>query len=253
MDNRINEIATAVTNCDTWSQLSVFGSWQFIVNSQCIQKALRYIPDAPVNDGIHEYTEYEAARRKAQADLEQDAAQGDFRHELPAFLALQREIEGLIYEADGESRTISDTFEFISESGPDRNRFRADYDERVRLGMKPGLTKRQFVEYEYERACNQHNQLVAKGEDAVRLCDSVRPHADRGFGDLPDWVAETLLSKAVEKLHNRWEKLELTRTNPRRTKQVRDSAEADQMLIKQALNQFGEEPGFTVDEDDSEE
>lgn len=239
----IQQMQAQITGLDTYSQLSVLGSWSFMINAACINQAMRYIPDEPVDNGIEQFTQYEAARRS----LIREAEDGNSR--LPALLALQRDLQGMIYEADGQSRGIEDTFRFITENAPKRATFEADYDNRVRMGMKPAMSKRVFVDYEYERAMAQHNKLVACGEDAVRLCETITIEDTRGYNDLPDWITESFERKLVEKLHARWEKLDLVRSNPRRQKQIRDAAAADQRLIETVLDQYGETPGF--DDDDS--
>lgn len=242
-NSTIIKLQTLLANCDTYSQLSVLGSWSFIINAACINQAMRYIPDGPVNNGIEEFTQYEAARRELIKEAEDSP--------VTALLALQRDITGMIYEADGDSRGLEATLQFLTDKAPVRKDFEAEYDNRTRMGMKPAMSKRQFADYEFERAMNQHNQLVAKGELAVRLCDTITVE-ERGIGDLPEWVAETLQRKMIEKLHARWEKLEMVRTNPRRQKQIRDSAAADQLQIARVLSEFGEEPGFDVDEEEEQ-
>lgn len=237
----IQTMQAKLTRLDTYTQLSVLGSWSFIVNAACINQAMRFVPDEPVDNGIECFTQYEAARRAMIKEAEDS-------NRVPALIALQRDLTGMIYEADGQSRGLDDTLGFLTENAPKRATFEADYDNRVRLGMKPGMSKRQFVDYEYERAMNQHNQLVAKGEHAVRLCDTITVEDTRGYNDLPEWVTESFERKFIEKLHARWEKLDLVRSNPRRQKQIRDAAAADQMQIAAVLAEYGEVPGFTEDE-----
>jgi len=230
-----------LTKLDTWSQLSVLGSWSFIVNAACINQAMRHVPDEPVDNGIEQFTQYEAARRSLLAEADTSY--------LPPLLALQRDLQGMIYEADGQGRGIEDTFKFLTEKTPKRSDFEAEFDNRARMGMRPAMTKRQFADFEYERAMAQHNKLVARGEDAVRLCETITIEDTRGYNDLPEWMTESFERKLVEKLHGRWEKLELVRTNPRKLKQMRDSAAADQRMIELVLAEYGEQPGFDADDD----
>lgn len=237
----INEMQAQITRLDTYTQLSVLGAWSFIANAACINQAMRFVPDEPVDNGIECFTQYEAARRSLIAEADTSV--------VPALIALQRDITGMIYEADGQGRGIEDTFRFLTEKAPKRADFEAEFDNRVRAGLKPAMTKRQFADYEFERAMASHNALVAKGEHAVRLCETITISDDRGYNDLPDWVSESFMRKLVEKLHSRWEKLELVRTNPRRAKQIRDAAAGDQLMIQKVLAEYGEVPGFTSDDD----
>lgn len=236
---KIANLMAKVSKLDTYTQLSILGSWSFTANAQCISQASKYVPEAPINTGIEELTQYEAARRKLLTEAETSY--------LPPFLALQRELNGMVNEADGQARGIEDTLTFLTERGPNRAQFVREYDERVRLGMKPGISRKAFADAEYERANKAHNDLVAKGEDAVRLCETVTIAEHRGYNDLPEWVAETFERKMVEKAHARWEKLEMARTNPRYPKVTRDGAAADQMLIVNLLAQYGEVPGSEED------
>lgn len=235
----IQTMQAQLSNLDTYTQLSVLGSWAFTANAAAINAAMKYIPDAPVDNGIEQFTQYEAARRSLIAEADKSY--------VPAFIALSRDLAGSIYEADGQARDLDSTLQFMMERAPVRSTFEAEYDNRVRLGMKPGMSKKQFADFEFERAMKAHNELVAKGEHAVRLCDTITIADDRGYSDLPDWVAESFYNKFIEKLHNRWEKLEMTRTNPRRRKEIRDSAAADQKLIERTLHEYDETPGFAPD------
>lgn len=236
----INRMMTEISNLDTYSQLSVLGSWSFIVNAAGINQAMKFVPDNTNESGIDGYTPYEAARRHLLREAETSY--------VPAFIALMRDVGGMITEANGEARDPNNTLEFLTSNVPSAAQFDAEFEHRRRLGMKPQISKKQFVEAEFERAMAQHNALVAKGQDAVRLLETISVKTERGYDDLPDWVAETFERKLLEKLHTRWEKLERSRTNPRYRKEIRDGAAADQMLIEQLLAEYGEKPGYSDDE-----
>lgn len=233
--NKLAKLTADVTLVDTWSQNAVYGSWNFIVSAACINAAMKYVPDAPVDTGIDTFTEYEAARRA----LIKDAGNS----QLPALLTVRRDIANLIDDANGQARGLDDTLEFLTGSAPTAKTFENDYNNRVRAGMKPAMSMKQFVEYELERAMEQYNRLVAHGEDAVRLCETFTL-AEMNADDVPEWVLDSFETKLIEKLHARWEKLEFVRCNPKRRKQIRDAAEADQMLITMVLAKYDEVPGF---------
>ena len=244
----IKEMNAQLQLLDTWTQLSVLSSWSFMVNAACINQAMRYIPDAPVDNGIEQFTVYEAARRALRKDCENG--------NMPALVELQRDVVGSIFDADGQARGLEDTLEYMVGTAPKEAEFKAEYEMRRRQGMKPAMPLRVFVQYEMERAMNQYNLLVAKGEDAVRLVDTFTPPTDDSEhetkNELPDWITESFERKLIDKLNTRWEKLEFVRTNPRRRKSERDSAKADQMMIAKVLAEYGEEPGF-ADMDDEDE
>lgn len=243
MNNRkIINMITKLQDLDSYSQLSVLGSWNFIINSAVISEAQRYVPELPEEaSGIDIYTDYEAMKRKLIKE-----ADASF---LPGLINLKLEIESAILNADGQPRSLDNTLEFLTERSPTRAQFDQEYEMRRRQGMRPQMPKKVFIDYEFERAMNQHNLLVAKGEHAILLCENITL-AD---GELPDWIDESFESKMIEKLHSRWEKLEFVRTNPRRKKAIRDSAQADQQMISLLLKQYGETPGFNGDFDEDED
>jgi hypothetical protein len=243
MNNRkVMNMINQLQDLDSYTQLSVLGSWNFVINAAVINAAQRYVPELPEEaSGIDPYSDYEAMQRQ----LSKDAVNST----LPGLLNLQREIVSAIYNADGQPRGLEDTLQFLADQLPTRKQFEEEYEQRRRQGMRPQMSKKTFVDYEYERARNQHNSLIAKGEQAVMFCDNVTL-AD---GELPEWVEESLEQKLIDKLHARWEKLEFVRTNPRRRKQIRDSADADQTMIKLLLAKYGEEPGFADTGDDAYE
>lgn len=245
MTTDIKHLAAQVTNLDNWTQLSILGSWSFIANAAAINAAIRMVPDANRTDGVEGYTSYEAARRMAIQTAD--------RSQLPALIALVRDMEGMILDADGDVRGIESTLQFLTQQAPVRDTFGFEYDNRVRLGMRPGITKRAFVDAEFQRAMDAYNTMVQKGDDACRLINTLTVHETRGYGDLPEWIAESFERKMIEKLHIRWEKLEMNRTNPRRTKQIRDAAAADQLLIEELLSTYGEKPGFSGVVDEAEQ
>jgi hypothetical protein len=291
----IKEMNDQLQLLDSWTQLSVYSSWSFMVNAACINAAMRYIPDAPVDNGIQEFTAYEAARRA----MIKDAGKSN----LVSLIMLQRDIVGYVENADGQARGLEDTLEFMTGTAPKAETFKREYEDRRRQGMKPAMPLKVFVDYEMERALNQYNQIVSKGDDAIRLIDTFtcagmtasvertppRLQFERAMtnwqraeddgtntepmprlenfhsntteyddesehkNELPDWITESFERKLIDKLHSRWEKLEFTRSNPRRRKTERDAAKADQIMIARVLAEYGEEPGFADMDDDEEQ
>ena len=235
--HRVRKMMSQLENCDGYTQLAVYGSWLFAINASCINQAMRYIPNADNESGIDGYTLYEAARRTAIREAETS--------QLPSLLCLQRELTSSIENADGNPQSLDDTLQFLTSNAPSRATFEAEYEHRRRIGLNPGMSKRTFVDHEYERAMAQHNSLVSRGEDAVRLCETLT-FEDKIMEsqDLPLWIPDAFEQKFIAKLHSRWEKLEFNRSNPRRQKAIRDAAAADQMQIAAVLAEYGEQPGF---------
>lgn len=239
-ESAIHNLINKIDNFDKYTQLSVLGSWSFNVNASCISMAKRYVPTTPDETDINTYSLYDQAR----AALIRDAENSD----LAPMLALQSTLAGMIDELGGNSSGLEGTLEWLVSRLPTRKQFESEYELRRRAGAKPAMSMKQYTDHEYERAMKQHDDLVAKGELAVRLCQTIAIDDSRGFGDLPDWVVESFERKMISKLHDRWRKLEFFRMNAKR-KEDADSAHADQMLIASVLSEFGETPGFAPEID----
>lgn len=238
-ESAIHNLFGKLDNLDKYTQLSVLGSWAFSVNASCISMAKRYVPTTPNETDINTYSLYDQAR----AAMIRDAEQSD----LAPMLALQSTLSGMIYELGGNSTGLEGTLEWLVSRLPTRKQFESEYELRRRAGAKPAMSMKQYTDHEYERAMKQHDDLVAKGELAVRLCQTIAIDDSRGFGDLPDWVAETFERKMISKLHDRWRTLEFFRMGAKR-KENADSAHADQMLIASVLAGYGETPSFEPDD-----
>ena len=256
MQQQLNEMAAAIQDLDVYTQRSVIGSWAFFVNSQCISQGLRALPDLPEEgEGVEGYTAWEGAIRTMQVKLTSDETEGgDFASTLPAWVALQRHISHMMTETGGDASTIASTHEFLASKAPTRSRFEADFALRVKMGMRPGMSRKTFVDAEYAAAMLKHSELTSKGQHAVELVDrlvlATNAQVERGFDDVPDWCEETFVQKLVQKLKDRWTKLEMQRTNPRVNSQNRDAAEGDQFLIVEALAKYGELPHEPIIDDD---
>lgn len=234
-ESAIYNLFNKLDSLDKYTQLSVLGSWAFSVNASCISTAKRYIPDTPDETDINTYSLYDQAR----AALIRDAENSN----LAPMLALQNTLADMIYELGGTSSGIEGTLEWLVSQLPTRKQFEAEYETRRRAGAKPAMSIKQYTDYEYERAIKQHDELKAKGELAIRLCQTICIEDSRGFGDLPNWVHENFERKMIAKMHDRWRKLEFYRMSAKR-KEDADSAYADQLLIASVLAEYGEVPGF---------
>lgn len=233
-NHKIRELMAHISNLDQYSQLSILGSWAFSINSSIINTAMRYAVTPDNTNGVEGFTGFEVDMRYAL----QEAAKSS----LPALLSLRRDINSMIVDAGGETRDLDNTLEYLLSNPPSRKRFEEEYETRRRSGMRPAMTIKVFVDSEMARALKQHEDLKAKGTDAIRLCESFTLSDDGERSDIPDWVPDSFENAMLRKLQDRWMKLEITRTNPRSRKQIRDGAEADQLLITQLMAVYGERP-----------
>jgi len=241
----IGEAIEMLMELDKYTKVSVFNSWKFFLNMNCIRQALRILPEN-VEKTLDGRAEYDNLIRETTEFLERE---GDFISKLPAFIALNEHIRVTMYENMLEPSTMEDTLEFMTNAVPTTDRFEKDYDERVRQGQRPGISKRVFCELQLEEELNAFRQLSERGQAAIEFCKDLNINEDRGFGDLPDWVIDTLYNKMTEKLELRWQKLDIRRTGLKTKPEDRTEAQADQMLIEfvyKALtgNEFTREYGI---------
>lgn len=244
MHHSINTMIQQIAGLDSWTQLSILGAWQYQVNSACINAAVRFVPDAPSEaSGIDPLTEYEQARARLIRESDDSS--------LPSLIYLQRHIAFLYSEAGGTNgRGLEETLQFMSSRTPKREDYIAEYNNRIKLGMRPGMSVKQFVDAEYAQALLRHEQRMSRGDDAVRLCYTTSLEG-RDDNNIPEWLVESMQQKLLDKLHDRWLKLELSRTNPRQRKANRDEAAASQLFITELMAEYGEQPDVPDEADDS--
>jgi len=217
-----------VMELDKFTKISVLNSWKFLLNMQCIRGAMRIIPDN-IEKTAEGRDEYDHLIAKQMDDYEQE---GDYAPSLPAFIALNELLRTTMYDDLLEPSTMEDTLKFMTRDAPTAALFEKDYEERVKQGQRPGISKREFCELQLEDAMKQHRQLIERGQDAIQFCEDLNVHQDRGFGDLPDWAVDALYNKLADKLAHRWAKLDIRRTGLRTKPADRTEAEADQTLIE---------------------
>jgi hypothetical protein len=229
---QLEKVFNEIDSLDQYTQMSIYGSFAFALNSSCLNQAMKFIPDVEEGSGIDGYTPYEQARHNAMRTSEESY--------LPALIALRREIAGRLDNVGG-SGSLERTYEYICSNPPRRRQFETEFENRRRAGMRGGIKMKDFVDGEMAVAMKRHDQLVAKGDDAIRLCETLPIDEDRGYNDAPEWVLDSLIMKVVTKCKLRWQKLELDRTNMRLPKMRRDAASADQLFIEDILKQYGED------------
>ena len=224
----IEHAINMVLELDKFTKVSVFNSWKFFLNMNCIRQALRILPE-DIEKTSEGREMYDNLIRETTEFLEQE---GDFISKLPAFIALNEKLRITMYDDMLEPSTMEDTLKFMTDNKPTATQFEKDYEERIRQGQKPGITKRDFCALQLEDAMKSHRQLSERGQAAIEFCNDLNVQVDRGYGDLPDWVIDTLYNKLTDKLTHRWQKLDIRRTGLRTKPSDRTEAEADQLLIE---------------------
>lgn len=234
-NTRINELFIDLNSLDIYSQKAVLRAWHYAANAACLTAAMRYVTDAPDAGGIDGFNKYEAARSAAVNDADES--------NLPALLQLQSDIDTALSELADTPRSFSDTLQFMqSTQKPTREQCIAEYKYRTDMGSQPRMTVNQFVDFEFERKMQQYERLLARGDDAARLCETMSFDHNRGYNDIPEWLIDKLETKLVEKLHACWSRFETTVSNPRMTARIRDTATADQLLVGKVLAKYDVDP-----------
>jgi hypothetical protein len=240
--DRIMHLHDQVLPLDLGTLSKILPSWGFIANNQAINAALRFVPDhSGEAEGIEGYSSYELARRTSVREAEHSV--------LPALISLQRTVWGWMIDAGvGRNITTDSTIEYLNATlkyntkAPTAERYKEDW--RLRKAQMPdfAIPMDAFVQYEMDRAMNQYNQLLAKGDDAIRLIDTLS--LDVQSDEIPDWLPDAFEQKMLDKLHDRWSTLEIERTNLRSDKRRRDVAKANQLMVVSLLAEYGETAGY---------
>jgi hypothetical protein len=217
-----------VMELDKFTKISVLNSIKFFLNMQCIRQAVRLMP-AEIDRTVEGRDEYDQTIAKVMDDYE---AEGDFAPSLPAFIALNDHLRSVMYNDMLEPSTMEDTLKYLTRDKPIAGNFEKDYEERVRQGQRPGISKREFCELQLQDALKSHDDLVERGQNAIQFCEDLNVTQDRGWGDLPDWAVDTIYNKFTDKLAARWAKIDIRRTALRTRPNDRVEAQADQDLIE---------------------
>lgn len=244
----ISQLQTKIEMLDTYTKAAVYGAWHYAVLSAAINAAMRSLPKEPEERTIDTFNDFVLEQ--------QQTTQRAVERCVPGLMHLADDIATWINDNGGTPRTISETLDFMRGRNPTADQFKNEFEQRRRMGMKPSIPLAQFVEMELSLALRKHAEFVARGGDAVRLCETCAIMAAREVDEesvndthtLPDWVLSTFEEKLISKLHARWTKLELQRTNWRAPQQARDDAAADQMLIQSLMIELGESPRVEEDE-----
>jgi len=241
MHSQIEKTLNVVADLDSWDVGAVAGGMNYLLLQSAINTVVRMLPDQPEEgSGLEQFTEWEAKMRNPE--IQEKVA--------PIIGTAERVCDVLEEYSSAPVADFQSVLEFMTSRPPQKSSFEAEYNNRKRMGMKPGMPLKQFVDLEYQVALTRHQNLIAKGEAAVLALQRIVG----SDGDLPEWLLEALNAKALQKLEQRWMRAELRRTNPKIGKQDRDLAEANQKLIEAAIVELGGEvPKDTSVEDKDED
>lgn len=235
MKHDIDKALNEVTKLDSWDILSILGGVNYLCKQSAITAAVRNLPDdPPEGSGIDGFIPWE---QKMKAP--------ELKKAVMPMLRISAAVENVLNEyTDTKPTEFEDVLRFMRERPPTRERFKADYENRKRLGMKPSIPMSQFIDMEMVTAMARFEHLRARGDTAVQLLHSLdlRVPADERWDEgeqPPEWLYEAIHDKIMAKLEDRWMRAELRRTNPRISKTDRDLAEANQKLIESVIETLG--------------
>jgi hypothetical protein len=240
MNSDISKALNAVSRLDSWDVQSVLGGVNYIVQQAAINTAVRMLPPLPEEgSGIEGYTAWEQKMREPE-----------IREAVAPIVGIANHVKDVLNEyTDMTPSEYNDVLTFMVQRPPQRATFEAEYNNRKRLGMRPGMPMSVFVDMELAQAEGRHKQLLAKGEAAINLLHSI----EGNDASAPEWLYEAIAAKIQQKLEQRWMRAELRRTNPKITKQDRDLAAANQKLIEDVIKELGGEVPSYADQQAAED
>jgi hypothetical protein len=234
-DFNIVTATNLVLELDKYTQMSVFASWRGYTNMQCISQALKILPYDGFEKTAESRDEYDHLIAKTMEDYE---AEGDYAPALPSFVAFNEFLRTTMYDHLIDVRPLEDTLDFMTKREQDLGTFEVEYDNRVKQGMRPGISKREFCEMKMTESQQRTNNTAESGQAAIQFIEDLNIHQDRGFGDLPDWAITRLYEKLVDSLVKRRAKLDDRRTNTSLPESARMEAEADETLLEFVYNEI---------------
>jgi hypothetical protein len=235
MNSQIEKAINEVTKLESWDIQSVLGAVNYLARQTAINTVVRLVPDTPPEgSGLDYFNEYDLKIKSP--DIKKAAS--------PIVGIANRMTEILNEHTDTMPSTYEQVLAFMTERPPSRDTFKREYDNRKKLGMRPGIPMAQFVDMEMATAVRRHNDLVAKGEIAINLLNGIEGTDEQA----PEWMYEAIHNKILQKLEARWMKAEMRRTNPKIEKKDRDEAEANKRMIEGVITELGgKAPSFTAE------
>lgn len=233
MNSGIEKALAEVTKLDSWDILSILGGVNYITQQAAINQVVRKLPEPPEEgSGLENFTAWEQAMRNPE-----------IKQAVAPLVGIADRVKDVLNEyTDSPPTEYEKVLEFMLSRPPQRETFKAEYDNRKKLGMRPSMPMSTFVDMEYQAAMARHAHLVAKGEAAVHLLQNM----DGSDGEAPEWMYESIHQKIGQKLEQRWMHAEVRRTNPKISKDKRDEAEANQTMISKVMQELGyKAPDYT--------
>lgn len=256
-----------LSTVDAYTQMSCLGSMVFTVTTDAIRRAIRLTPDHPTLETVEKFLNEERNLKVDQEYADNTLGDGTIRgqlqplkdelsnvpgnyieerRQLQALLELRRFMLDTLEEVaantssggSNDERTLSNTLEFmVSSQKFDPVAAARQYSQLMKLGAKNyGQTRAQYVEAERLRAARELDNLMVKGEHAVRFLESLDPVE----GPIDDMTWERIYKRCIAKLINQRMKKGMSlawRTDP---KQIQD-VEADLLFIESAIVALGGE------------
>lgn len=232
MNSHLEAALTKITQLDSWDIGSILGAVNYLLKQTALNATVRLLPDLPPEgSGLEYFAQFEAKKNNPQ-----------IRERVAPIIGMADRVTDLIENyATTPVSQYEDVLKFMTERPPTKAAFEADYNNRKRMGLKPAVSVKEFVEMEYAQALQRHSVLVARGELACNVLHGIEgTDGVEGMGtDLPDWLYEAIDNKILDKLDQRWKRAELRRTNPRISASQRDEAEANQKLLTSVILELG--------------
>jgi len=235
MDSKFIEAMNEITKLDSWDIQATLGAVNYLALQTAINQAVRMLPAPPEEgSGIEDFTAWE---QKMQEPQIREAV-------LPVIGYADKAQEILNEYTTTEPFDYDHVLTFMTSRAPQRATFEKEYNDRKRLGMRPDIPINKFVDMEYATAMQRHANLIAKGQSAVHLLSQLSGND----ATAPEWFIEAVEAKILQKLEQRWERAEMRRTNPRITKEQRDLAAANQLMIVSVIEKLGgNKPNFAAE------
>jgi hypothetical protein len=226
MNSQLEKALNAIVKLDAWDIQSTIGGVNYLVRQAAINQVVRLIPEPPEEgSGLEGFTKWE-----------QDMKNPDIKKSVSPLVGVAERVTEVLNEYTTlPPSQYEDVLAFMLQRPPQRSTFVAEYDNRKRLGMRPSMPLNTFVDMEYATALGRHQNLVAKGEAAVQLLEAIEGED----GAIPEWLQESIDNKLQQKLAQRWYRAEMRRTNPKITKNDRDIAAANQLMIEGVIEELG--------------
>lgn len=224
--NTLNQINKATENTDEFTRSSIGRAISYMALSNALSSAIKLLPPLPAEGkGVDAASEYHSALAEARQNIHDQCGP------LIGFASLAADMFGA--QTDG-------SLEFAltnAQQQPKRENFDAEWRQLAAQG-KATVPRHAYVDTEFALATKRYEHALADGQCALDILLGI----DDSVSDtnLPDWIAESVYDKAVQKLYARIEQIDTRLMRARGN--FRKTLEADRSLINDALTKLGAEP-----------